>query len=208
MTEFIQTIVGQASQNSIIELIAVLLGIAYLLLAMKENIWCWYAAFFSTSIFLWVFWHVDLYMESGLQVFYLVMAVYGWYQWKLSPGAKSDDPDKTSSLLITTWRPQTHLIVVTSIIILSLASGYALDKWTQAQLSYLDSFTTWGAIATTYMVAKKVLENWIYWFVIDAVSIYLYLDRELYFTALLFFAYTIIVIFGYVTWSRRYSKQT
>ena len=69
------------------------------------------------------------------------------------------------------------------------------------------SFTTWGAVLTTYMVAKKVLENWIYWFVIDAVAIYLYIDRELYLTALLMAVYVIMVVFGYNAWLKTYNKQ-
>ncbi|HKI74702.1 MAG TPA: nicotinamide mononucleotide transporter family protein, partial [Pseudomonadales bacterium] len=79
--------------------------------------------------------------------------------------------------------------------------------YTDDQLPVLDSFTTWGAIVTTWMVARKILENWPYWLVIDAVSIYLYVDRELYFTALLFVAYVIIIGFGWNEWIKRYREQ-
>ncbi|MGK0341384.1 MAG: nicotinamide mononucleotide transporter, partial [Candidatus Azotimanducaceae bacterium] len=85
MIDLLGVTLAQALQNSWLELLAVVLGVAYLLLAMRENILCWYAAFFSTAIFLSVFWEVKLYMESGLQVYYLAMAVYGWYQWRKSP---------------------------------------------------------------------------------------------------------------------------
>ena len=74
-------------------------------------------------------------------------------------------------------------------------------------MPYLDSFTTWGAVLTTYMVAKKVLENWIYWFVIDAIAIYLYIDRELYLTALLMAIYVVMVVFGYTAWLKIYKTQ-
>ena len=83
-----------------------------------------------------------------------------------------------------------------------------LQQFTDAALPYLDSFTTWGSLVTTWMVARKVLENWLYWLVIDSVSIYLYIDRELYLTALLFAAYVVIVIIGYVKWSQRYRAQS
>lgn len=200
MTEFLLTTLEQAQQNSVPEAIAVLLGIAYLILAMRENILCWYAAFASTAIFLWVFWDVSLYMESALQVFYLVMAVYGWYQWR--GGNKSDE-----TLAISTWSLTTHIIVIASIVALSLLTGWLLQTYTDARLPFMDSLTTWGAIITTYMVAKKVLENWIYWFFIDGLSIYLYLDRELFFTAVLFAAYVVIVIFGYFAWQRSLRQQ-
>ena len=86
---------------------------------------------------------------------------------------------------------------------LSYISGATLEKYTQAALPFLDALTTWGAIITTYMVAKKILENWIYWFVIDSISIYLYISRELYLTAFLFFIYLIIIIFGYRSWIKK-----
>ncbi len=200
MSEFVTTVVQQALQNSLLELAAVILGIAYLLLAMRENILCWYAAFVSTAIFLWVFWDVNLYMESGLQVFYLVMAIYGWYMWR--GGNQSND-----SLPISSWSMSTHLLIVSAILVLSSVSGYALNTYTEAELPYLNSLTTWGAIITTFMVAKKILENWLYWFVIDGISIYLYIDRGLYFTALLFAAYVVIVIFGYLSWRERLQQQ-
>jgi nicotinamide mononucleotide transporter len=183
------------------ELAAVLLGIAYLLLAVRENLWCWYAAFVSTAIFLYLFWQVGLLMESGLQVYYLAMAVYGWWQWQHGSGAGGE-------LAISRWQPQQHLLAIGLVLAASAASGLALASYTQAALPYLDSFTTWGSILTTWMVARKVLENWLYWLVIDSVSIYLYLDRELYLTALLFMVYLVIVVFGYRQWLQHYRMQS
>jgi nicotinamide mononucleotide transporter len=200
MAELLTTLIEQAAANTWLELIAVILGVAYLLLAMRENSLCWYAAFVSTAIFLWVFWQVNLFMESGLQVFYLIMAVYGWYLWR-----REENPG--DNLHISSWSGKHHMMAIIGIIVLSSSSGYLLNTYTDARLPYVDSLTTWGAIITTFMVAKKILENWIYWFVIDAVSIYLYLDRGLYFTALLFTAYVVIVVFGYLEWRQRYLQQ-
>ena len=77
-----------------------------------------------------------------------------------------------------------------------------LEKYTEAALPFMDSLTTWGAIITTYMVAKKVLENWIYWFVIDSISIFIFLSRDLYLTSFLFFIYLFIIVLGYKSWDR------
>ena len=169
MTEIVERTLAELTGNSWLELAAVLLAVAYLLLAVKQHIACWYAAFISTAIFLYVFWHVNLYMESGLQVYYLLMAVYGWYQWRQTD-------DNGGGLQITTWSWQRHLLAIGLILIATAISGTLLAD-TNARLAYVDSFTTWGAIVTTYMVTRKILENWIYWLVIDAVSIILYLDR-------------------------------
>ena len=182
------------------ELIAVVLAIAYLLLAVKENILCWYAALISTAIYLFLFWDVSLLMESALQVYYLVMAVYGWYQWKF---VNSTSPENNQST-IKTWSPTQHTLCITVILLLSVLSGLLLQKNTDAAWPFLDSFTTWGAVVTTYMVTKKVLENWIYWLVIDGLSIYLYMDRGLYLTSILFMAYLVICIFGFNTWLKQY----
>jgi nicotinamide mononucleotide transporter len=183
------------------ELAAVLLGIAYLLLAMRESLWCWYAAFVSTAIFLWLFWRVGLLMESALQVYYLGMAVYGWWHWRHGTG-----PDHT--LPISRWSGRQHAAAVAAVVAASLVSGALLASYSSAALPYLDSFTTWGSILTTWMVARKILENWLYWLVIDSVSIYLYLDRALYLTALLFAAYVVIVLFGYRQWLNHYRAQS
>ncbi len=177
------------------EAAAVALAIGYLVLAIGQNIWCWVAAFVSTSIYLVLMYQARLYMESALQVFYLGMAVYGWYSWRHGPGLDH-------SLPVTSWAPRQHAWGIAAILTLSLTSGAALDAWTDAALPYLDSFTTWGAIVTTWMVARKILENWLYWFVIDSVSIYLYVSRELYLTALLFAFYLVLIVFGYIAWRR------
>ena len=181
-------------------MLAVLLGVAYLLLAMRERIACWYAAFVSTAIYLWLFWQVGLLMESALQVYYLLMAVYGWYSWR--GGVQQD-----TVLRISTWPLRRHLLVIGGVLLLSSVSGALLAHYTQARLPYLDSFTTWGSLVTTWMVARKLLENWLYWVCIDSLSIYLYLDRELYLTALLFALYVVIVIFGFIEWLRHYRTQ-
>lgn len=182
------------------EVAAVVLALAYLLLAMRENILCWYAAFASTAIYLFLFWDVSLVMESALQIFYLLIAVYGWWQWR---HRKSDG----ETLHIHRWSTTMHLYAFAAVGVLTLVFGYVLDNYTSAALPYLDSFTTWGAVVTTYMVTRKVLENWLYWIVIDGAAIYLYLDRGLYLTALLFVLYVILVVIGFFQWYALYRQQ-
>ena len=176
-----------------IEPTAVVLAIAYLLLAIKQNISCWFAAFFSSLLYFFVMYSAGLYMEAGLQIFYCIMAVYGWTQWRTSL------PDNTK-FLVKTWNRNQHLKAISLIILLALSSGWALEKLTNAALPFIDSLTTWGAIVTTYMVAKRLLENWIYWFVIDTISVFLFYSRGLFLTSMLFFVYLIIIYFGYKSW--------
>ncbi|MAM71117.1 MAG: nicotinamide mononucleotide transporter [Gammaproteobacteria bacterium] len=179
------------------EILAVALAIAYLLLAARESILCWYCAFASSLIFVFLFWDVSLLMESMLNIFYVVMAVVGWRQWKF--GGKTD-----GELAISTLQLWQHGVIIGLMLSLALINGWLLTRYTSAAWPYLDSFTTWASLITTFMVVFKVLENWLYWFLIDSISIYLYIDRELYLTALLFFAYVIIVVFGYINWRKTY----
>lgn len=200
MNEILNSILNQFQQNSSLELAAVLFAIAYLLLVVQEKILCWSAALVSTFIFLFIFWQVRLYMESALQIYYIAMAIYGWYHWT-RPG------EGATSLAISRWNYKQHLAAGMLIAVATILSGSLLGS-TDAQLPFLDSFTTWASVVTTYMVARKILENWLYWLVIDSVSIFLYLDRALYFTALLFAIYIIIIFFGWFSWLKSYRQAS
>ncbi|MDA9867316.1 nicotinamide riboside transporter PnuC [Gammaproteobacteria bacterium] len=181
--------------SSWIEPTAVILAIAYLLLAIKQNISCWFAAFFSSLLYFFVMYSAGLYMEAGLQIFYCIMAVYGWTQWRITLTGNS-------KFLVKTWNRDQHIKAILLIILLAIVSGWALEKFTNAALPFLDSLTTWGAIVTTYMVAKRLLENWIYWFVIDTISVFLFYSRGLILTSILFLVYLIIIYFGYKSWTQ------
>ena len=195
-----ETLAGWVAAISAWEVAGVVLAIAYLLLAVRQSLWCWYAALASTTIYLFLFADARLYMESALQLFYMAMAVYGWVQWRyggpLGTGRK-----------VGLWSWRAHAMTVVSVLVLTGLSGWLLTRYTSAELPYTDSFTTWASLVATWMVARKLLENWVYWFVIDAVNIYLYLSRELYLTALLFAAYLVIIIFGFIAWRRDWRGQ-
>lgn len=200
MPEVSQFVLSVFSDLSPWEVGAVLLAIAYLLLAIRENILCWYCALFSTTIFTFLFWDVSLLMESALNVYYMIMAIYGWQQWKFGGSKKS-------GVHICELTIKQNTLIIAIILLFTLVSGWLLGQHTSAAWPYVDSFTTWASVVTTFMVAKKILENWLYWFVIDSISIPLYIDRGLYLTAILFMAYIVIVIIGYLNWRKRFIEQ-
>ena len=183
-----------------LETLAVVLGIGYLLLAMRESSLCWYCAFLSTALYVWILGDVSLYMESALNVYYMAMAIYGWLQCQRGGADKS-------GVNIIRWTARQHILGVAIILAASVTSGYLLSSNTAAKLPYLDSFTTWGSVFTTIMVAQKVLENWLYWIVINSVSIYLYIDRGLDQTAAMFFLYLVLATIGFLTWKKAYDTQ-
>jgi nicotinamide mononucleotide transporter len=177
------------------EALAVILAIIYLLLAVKQDIKCWYAAIFSSSLYFFIMYSAGLYMEAILQIFYIAMAFYGWSQWR-------NTVEGNTELVVRTWKLSQHIKVISLVLIMTLISGWALKEYTNAAFPFLDGLTTWGAIVATYMVAKRLLENWIYWFVIDSISIFLFVSRGLYLTSFLFFVYLIIIYFGYKSWTK------
>ncbi len=174
------------------------LAVAYLVLAIRQNIWCWVAAFASTALYLVLMYRALLYMESALQVFYLGMALYGWYQWRHGPGLGH-------ALPVSRWSSAKHVVAIAGILLATLLSGWLLSEFSTAAVPYADSFTTWGAVIATFMVARKILENWWYWFVIDSVSIVLYINRELYLTAFLFVVYLVLIVVGYLSWQKDFA---
>ena len=182
-------------QTNWFEIVAALLAISYLLLAMLQDIRCWVAWIISSLMYLFVMYSVSLYMEALLQIFYIFIGFYGLYQWRYKS-------DLNEPLKITAWSVKNHLIVIGILIFLTSVSGYILTIYTAAASPFVDAFTTWGAIAASYLVAKKVLENWFYWFVIDLVSVFLFTSRELYPTAFLFVVYLVLVVFGYSAWRK------
>jgi len=190
-----------AAAMSPLEIASVAFGVVYLVLAIRQNILCWPAALIGVLLSLVLFYDARLYMESALQIFYAAMAVYGWLQWR-GGGARRLE----SNLPVTTWAPRTHAIAIGGTLAATAAIGTAL-AYTDAAFPYLDTFTSVGAVVTTYMVAKKVLENWIYWLVIDSIGVYLYTARGLYLYAALFVVYLVLVVLGYFRWLRDWRAQ-
>ncbi|WP_265734228.1 nicotinamide riboside transporter PnuC [Malaciobacter marinus] len=183
-----------------LEAIAMFLSILYLLLAIKQNVWCFVAAFFSTLIYTIIFFDASLLMDSFLNAYYLLMAIYGWYSWKYS------NIKENKELKISSFGIKANIKIVILLSILSLILGFYMQNYTSADFAYLDTFTTVFAIYSTYLLTKKIIENWIYWIVIDTVSIYIYLNKEFYLTAILFAIYTILAIVAFTNWKSEYEK--
>lgn len=200
MSALSERLAAQAASMSPVEALAVALAIAYLILAVRQSIWCWPCAFVSTALYIWLFHDASLFMESALNGFYLLMAVYGWYEWRYG-GARH------AGLPVTVWPVLRHVTALAAIGVLSIASGYWLAENTAAAFPYLDSLTTWSAVWATFLVARKVLENWLYWFLIDALSVYLYFSRGLPLTALLFCFYLVLIPIGFLAWSKDYARR-
>ncbi len=177
-----------------VELAGAALAIAYLVLAIRQSILCWVAAFASSCLYVLVMFGARLYMESVLNGFYAAMALYGFVQWQ---------PRAAGGLLeVHRWPLRRHAVALASILALSMLSAVFLRRFTPSPSPFLDSMVTWSSVFATYLVARKVYENWHWWFLIDAVSLGLYVSRHLYFTALLFALYLVLIGVGVREWRR------
>jgi nicotinamide mononucleotide transporter len=199
-----QNIIAYFMNLPLLELIAVCLSFIYILLAAKGNSWCWPAAFISTALYTYIFYDVALLMDSMLNIYYMVMAIYGWFNWHKN---KISDEQSIKTLDICHWSWRFHTKILVFLALLSLALGYFMANYTIAAFPYTDTATTVFSVFATYLVAKKVLENWLYWVVIDVISIYLYIEKSLQPTAVLFGFYVVLSIYGYWQWYQQLKVQ-
>jgi nicotinamide mononucleotide transporter len=195
-------VASSLSWPSLVEAVGAFLGVLYLVLAIRESLWCWPVAFVSSAITVAVMFAALLYSEAALNVYYAAMAVYGWYQWRYGGRAHG-----ARELPIGVWPLKTHAVAIGGSLALSGAIGWLMSRHTDAAYPFLDTFVTVSSVVTTYMVARKILENWLYWLVVDSLSLYLYLQRGLFFYAGLFALYLVLVVIGFVRWRRDWRAQ-
>lgn len=197
MQNILETIQNTIVEMRWVELVSVIAAIIYVILAARQNIWCW--LFGIISAILWTYAaavYYKLYVDSILQVYYVLMGIYGWYAW--TKGFKNNQ-----TLPISQLKLQNHIVIIVGGLILTYLVGTFFKHYTDAVATYLDAFTTIFSIITTILVARKILENWLYWIIIDGVYIYLYGGRGGYLFAFLNVVYVIIAIIGYWNWRKQ-----
>lgn len=204
MSSIISTISVSFQQLPWLELIAMFLTLAYVFLAARGSLWCWPSAFISTALYSYIFYDVLLLMDSALNAYYLVMAVYGYWQWSKNTNSQQDS---SATLAIVSWSASWHIKICLGLAIFASTVGYLMANYTSASFPYIDTFTTVYAVFATYLVAQKVLENWLYWIVINLVSIYLYIEKALVPTTVLFIILVIVACYGYLKWLTLYKKS-
>lgn len=174
------------------ELVALLLALGYLVLAAHQKQACWFAAAVSCTLYAIIFWDARLYMESILQIIYIVMAGYGWWQWH--------HVTETTEHSDVTYTRRWHLLQWTWLIPLGVIIALMLQSFTDADAVWLDTFTTLFSLLATWLVTKKAFETWWYWLVIDSVYVYLYWSKGFVATALLFVLYLVLVVYAMYRW--------
>lgn len=198
MTTFVTSVYEGIKATSLIEWLAVISTLTYVILVSKRLIICWLFAFIGSSLFVYLCYIGNLYIESLLQLFYVAMAIVGWFNWKKAAS-------NTSAL--RTWKINFHIINILISGLLAFILGFIFDHYTNQANPYMDAFTTCFSLSATYMVTQKIVENWIYWIIIDLVSIFLYAQRDYNLTAVQYGLFTILAVIGYVVWQKEYKTQ-
>ena len=180
---------------SALEVAAFLTGVATVFLAARQHIWNWPTGIVNVALYAILFWQVRLYADAGLQVVYLVLAVYGWWAW-LHGGAKGAP--------LTVRRAPPRLLLVTGSIAAAFAAGvgFSLARYTDAAVPMLDSALTAASLAAQFLMTRKYLENWVIWIVADIVYVGLFIARAMYPTALMYAIFTGLAIYAYREWRR------
>lgn len=198
MPELLQRLLDGLRATTLPEGVAVLLGLAYILLIRRRSRWAWVAGGLGALLYTWLFARAALPMQAGLQVYYVVMSVYGWLHWSR---AGTQPP-------VSTWPWRAHVAAIAIVLGIAAALARLLATETQAAWPYLDSATTVGSLLATWLTARVKLENWLYWIVIDTVLVFVYAAQGLVFTALLFVVYLLIAGAGLRTWLHSYRQPT
>ena len=182
-----------------LEIAGTIVGLIYLVLEYRANKLLWIAGVIMPAIYVFVYYDAGLYADFGINIYYLLIAVYGYLAWTFG---KRTDNGKRTELPIT--RLPRRSLVASLVISLALffLFAYILITFTDSNVPWLDSFTTAVSVVGLWMLARKYVEQWIAWIAVDAVSTGLYIYKELYFTSALYAIYTIIAIFGYYKWKR------
>ncbi len=186
-----------------LEIIGTIVGFIYLWLEYKANIYLWIASIVMPAIYLVVYYKAGLYADFGINIYYLVIAIYGWSVWKFGRRSKHD-----KELSIRSF-PKKYLIgCIVTFISLFVGIAQILIHFTDSDVAWLDSFTTALSVIGMWMLARKYLEQWLVWIVVDVVCCGLYIYKDLYFTSFLYGAYAVIAIFGYIKWKKMMNDGT
>lgn len=185
------------SLEFIIETIAVISSVMYVILAAKGKYLCFLFGLISSALYLYICLKYKLYFDVIINAFYIIMSIYGWLNWKSNTDL--------GELKVSKIRPKTLLVWIGGGLVLNILLAEFATRFSDASLPYLDAFTTIFAILGTYLVIKRKIENWLIWIVVDFIASGMYYYKELYLTSLLFFAYTIVAIFGYFNWKKKLS---
>jgi len=183
-------------QSTLLEGIAVFTGLLSVWFAKKENIWVYPTGIISVLIYVYICFHAGIYADMGINAFYFIMSVYGWYKW-----TRKDQSDHYIPITTNTLKMQ--LLSILGAVVFFMILFYVLKNFTDSTVPYLDSITTAIFIIGMWLMALKKIENWIYWIVGDFISIPLFFYKGLVLTSFQYTVFLVLAIMGYIEWRNK-----
>ena len=183
-------------QANWIELLGSALSIIYLYLSIKQKVSLWIFGFLCSLLYVVVFFQSKFYADMSLQFYYLGVSVFGWISWK------AGKPENRKELPVKRTTPLSGAIILVIALVLYFLYYFILSEYPDSPLPKADAFTTALSIVATWMLARKMIEHWWLWIIVDSVSAGLYFYKALYPTAILFVIYTVMAIIGYRQWKK------
>jgi len=180
-----------------VEIIGALLGVSYVILSVRQSILTWPAGILTSAFYIFVFLKSGFYAYMGLQVYYVLISLYGWYFWM--KGNRKDEK-RQSSVGRLNFRSGMILLVFTSLIFVLI--HFMLNKFTDSRIPVTDSILTAFSITATWLLARKILENWLLWIMVDAVSAIVFSVKGMWPTSVLYFIYTVLAVSGFLKWKK------
>lgn len=185
-----------------VEVIGAALGLIFLYLEIKENVWLWPVGLISSAFYVFIFFEAKLYADMSLQGYYVAIAIYGWYKWLRGSGDSDDD-----NLPIVRITGQLAAKLLVACVLLFAATAVILTRYTDSQVPYWDSFATSLSIVATWMLAKKIIEMWWVWVIANFVSLGLFWWKGLYPSVFLYFFLAVMSVVGYCSWKKKLAEQ-
>lgn len=183
----------------IIEIIGAFIGITYLILEYRASFYLWAVGIVMSLFYIYIFYEGKFYADMGIYFYYLGANIYGLILWRKNKIKTPDNPDYQGIIHV---KKNTIIPMIVIFVFLQISLYLILSKLTDSPVPLGDSFTTALSIIAMWMMAKKNIEHWILWFVVNFVSTLLYFWKGLYPTAILFTVYTVVSVFGYFKWKR------
>jgi nicotinamide mononucleotide transporter len=177
------------------EIIGFISGVICVYLVVRQNIWNWPVALVNAFFYILVFYEARLYADMGLQAIYIVISIYGWYEWL--HGGSDGGRLSVSRTTLSEWLTLSLIGVVST-----LGLGYVLHNLTNADLPYWDALTTVISLTAQWLMAQKKVENWILWITVDIIYVGMYYYKALYLTLILYFIFLVLATMGYFAWRR------
>ena len=190
---------GNWLQAHYIEIVGVVFSVIYLLFSIRQNILLWPTGMISAILYMVVFFQAKFYADMGLNAYYFFISIYGWIVWQKGKG----ESGRKSIIIRIQWKQGLILTCLTALAFMGI--GLILDRYTDSPIPYWDALTTAMSFTATWMLARKILEHWIVWIIVDAISMGLYIYRGLYPTMILFAIYTTMAVIGYLEWKKSQS---